>query len=209
MNKYLKLTLLMFALGARLIGSPVQAEYNDHSFTSEEVTASSYVNYFKYMVSSISYNSLSMACYYGCLDVLKNQIGSLENINGEYGQGYGLLHWAAQGGHVPVIEFLIDHGAVVNIIDRNHGSLPLHEAVRMGHYSAVKALLKKGSDVTTKNIFGLTPSNVAANKWAETNDEKYKKILDLLDKEFYDRFGDNVSKAYLMYCAFELLKVLI
>ncbi len=87
----------MFALGARLIGSPVQAEYNDHSFTSEEVTASSYVNYFKYMVSSISYNSLSMACYYGCLDVLKNQIGSLENINGEYGQGYGLLHWAAQG----------------------------------------------------------------------------------------------------------------
>ncbi|DBA00827.1 TPA: hypothetical protein N0F65_008470 [Lagenidium giganteum] len=51
------------------------------------------------------------------------------------------LHWAAKGGHVDVIEFLIEAGADARALDEN-GSLPLHITCWAGHIDATIALLK-------------------------------------------------------------------
>ena len=55
------------------------------------------------------------------------------------------LHWAAQDGHLEIVETLLATKAVdVNILD-NDGNNALHLAQRNGHLKIVEYLLKKGS----------------------------------------------------------------
>jgi ankyrin repeat protein len=76
----------------------------------------------------------------GDLEALKARLRP-EDMSLRDGNDATLLHWAARGGHVPVIEWLLSQGLSPNEQDQN-GETPLHVAVRHGHTQAVSALLK-------------------------------------------------------------------
>lgn len=62
------------------------------------------------------------------------------------------LH-AAVGGRNPaaMVELLIQHGVNVDVMD-NHGTAPLHTAIRSGDVAVAKALIEAGADVNAKNV---------------------------------------------------------
>ena len=70
------------------------------------------------------------------------------------------LHYAATGGHVPVIEYLLDQSAYIDAESPN-GTTPLMMAAKYGNASAVKILLEAGADPTVKNELALTALDFA------------------------------------------------
>lgn len=78
------------------------------------------------------------------------------------GNGKTPLHWAAQGGHAEIVEFLIERGAVVdsqNVADET----PLHYAAALGQSEVVKLLVAKGASLNPKTITGETPLHYSAD----------------------------------------------
>jgi len=73
------------------------------------------------------------------------------------------LHWAASGGHLDVVAYLLANGAQVDKTDDN-GWTPLHIAVSSGHEEVVRELVGAGADVNGKNDKGITPLHYAASK---------------------------------------------
>lgn len=62
------------------------------------------------------------------------------------------LHWAACGGHLPVVKLLLEHGASVHVKDPNFDGNPLHWALyawqgnkREAYYEVVSTLVKAGA----------------------------------------------------------------
>ena len=83
-------------------------------------------------------------------------------VNAPGGNGKAPLHWAAQGGHVEIVEFLIERGAVVdsqNVADET----PLHYAAALGHNEVVKLLIEKGASLDPKTRFGETPLHYSSD----------------------------------------------
>ncbi|KAI9434232.1 ankyrin repeat-containing domain protein [Lactarius indigo] len=66
------------------------------------------------------------------------------------------LHWAASGGHLDVIAYLLANGAGVDKTDDN-GWTALHIAVSSGHEEVVRELVGAAADVNKKNDKGITP----------------------------------------------------
>jgi ankyrin repeat protein len=64
-------------------------------------------------------------------------------------QGRAALHMAAQTGSVQAIQFLLTHGAKVDLRNSEYET-PLHEAAFYAHPEAVKALLDAGSNIHLK-----------------------------------------------------------
>jgi palmitoyltransferase len=56
------------------------------------------------------------------------------------------LHWAAINNRLNVAEYLICHGAPVDVFGGELNSTPLHWATRQGHLSMVTFLLKHGAN---------------------------------------------------------------
>jgi len=97
----------------------------------------------------------------GNLEVLKARLRP-EDLNLRDANDATLLHWAARGGHVPVIEWLLSQGLSPNERDQN-GETPLHVAVRHGHVEAVHTLLKAGADPNAATVTGSRPLHLAAH----------------------------------------------
>jgi ankyrin repeat protein len=74
--------------------------------------------------------------------------------------GWTPLHYAASGGHVPVIELLLDHSAYIDAESPN-GTTPLMMAAMYGSPEAVKALIQAGADPTLRNQLGLSALDFA------------------------------------------------
>merc|ERR1711976_121866 len=83
--------------------------------------------------------------------------------------GRPMICVAADYGHRHVIEYLIENGAKVNIVDK-FGMTPLLSAIFEGHTSCVELLLQKGAD---KN--GKAPDGNSYIDCAEK--EEIKKLL--------------------------------
>jgi ankyrin repeat protein len=73
----------------------------------------------------------------------------------EAGSGGTALLIAAEGGHVGVMELLINAGADVRVQDKQ-GDSPLMGAIRIGSLDAVRLLLKNGADVDQRDNAGRT-----------------------------------------------------
>ncbi|KAJ8129274.1 hypothetical protein O1611_g4358 [Lasiodiplodia mahajangana] len=119
-------------------------------------------------------NALHLASYTGQVECLRFFLDNGLVSNAEYAaRGYNCLHFAAIKGHSETSENLCSLGLDVNN-PANDGSLPIHFAVRNGHASAVKALLKCGSSARADG-FGMTPQMYATKLG-------YNKILEILDE---------------------------
>jgi ankyrin repeat protein len=70
------------------------------------------------------------------------------------------LHYAATGGHVEIIQLLLDESAYIDAESPN-GSTPLMMAARYGNAKSVQLLLNEGADVQVKNQLGLTALDFA------------------------------------------------
>lgn len=68
--------------------------------------------------------------------------------------GWTPLHYAAAGGHVPVIAFLLDENAYIDAQSPNR-TTPLMMAARHGHSEVVRLLVQAGADPTARNEAGI------------------------------------------------------
>ena len=84
-----------------------------------------------------------------------------EGVNVTYDHlGQTPLHFAALGGNLPVIDFLINEGLDVNIND-NLWTSPLQFACFSENYMAVEFLIEKRANVNNISIYGDTSINTA------------------------------------------------
>lgn len=64
------------------------------------------------------------------------------------------------GRHTDLINYLLDHGADVNVPDWP-GATPLHHALRNSDWELAKRLIKMGADVNAADFEGVTPLHLA------------------------------------------------
>ena len=73
------------------------------------------------------------------------------------------LHWAAQYGHLSVVEYLVYQKADINAQSSGYPSgTPLHLAAHNGHLSVVEYLVNQKADINAKDNICRTPLHYAA-----------------------------------------------
>ncbi len=83
-------------------------------------------------------------------------------INATDSEGLSALHRAVAGGK-KLVEFLLAHGAEVNVKDDKDGDTPLHVAA-ISDRDTAEVLIARGADVNAKNNHGDTPLYIAVLK---------------------------------------------
>ena len=78
------------------------------------------------------------------------------------------LHWAAGGGQLDVVTWLLAQGVDVDAKDR-FGSTPLHAAAFFGRTAVAEYLLDRGADVAAADKEGCAPLDLAAGQHLETS----------------------------------------
>ena len=100
---------------------------------------------------------LMLAALKGYLPLVKKLVAHDADVNKT---GWTPLHYAASGGHVAVIEFLLESSAYIDAESPN-GTTPLMMAAMYGSPEAVKVLIQAGADLTVKNQIGLSALDFA------------------------------------------------
>ena len=123
------------------------------------------------MVSSLSFfggcleKPIHHAAYEGDLKKVKEIIDRDPNeINVQDAQGFTPLHLASGKGHIEIVEFLLNHGADIELEIFN-GDTPLLVAARYaryGKYETIKTLLEHGAKVNHKDKHGRAALHDAA-----------------------------------------------
>ena len=105
---------------------------------------------------------LQHACKYGSLEVVKFLISkwNLDNDKQRY-----LIHYAASGGHLDIVEFMLEQDLdFANARDKD-GETPLHCACTYGHLGLVQFFVNESEmfniNLNARNKDGLTPFDVA------------------------------------------------
>ena len=96
-------------------------------------------------MSTTQVESLHDACAKGQLHIVREILQKDSDIANRLNKRIGFfrdtpLHTAARGGHVDILQLLLNHGASVNAVDIV-GDTPLHDAARWGHVKCVKVCL--------------------------------------------------------------------
>lgn len=100
---------------------------------------------------------LMLAALKGHLGLVQKLVDNDADVNKP---GWTPLHYAASGGHVPVIEYLLEHSAYIDAESPN-GTTPLMMAAMYGSPESVKSLIQAGADPTLKNQLGLSALDFA------------------------------------------------
>jgi len=100
---------------------------------------------------------LMMACLKGHIEMVRKLISRDADVNKT---GWTPLHYAATGGHVAIIELLLEQHAYIDAESPN-GTTPLMMAAHYGSPAAVNVLLEAGADPALKNQLGLTAIDFA------------------------------------------------
>ncbi|WBY02019.1 ankyrin repeat domain-containing protein [Ramlibacter tataouinensis] len=95
---------------------------------------------------------LMMAALKGHTDLARKLVEREADVNKP---GWAPLHYAATGGHLAIMELLLEHHAFIDAESPN-GTTPLMMAAHYGTPAAVKLLLDAGADTAMKNQLGLT-----------------------------------------------------
>lgn len=89
--------------------------------------------------------------------------------------GETVLHWPAHNGHVEVLSYLLDHGALINADEIGlYGGKPVHWAAEHSP-STLEVLLRRGADPVARNLMpgefeGYTPLHMCARQREEAID---------------------------------------
>lgn len=103
-----------------------------------------------------------MAAEKGFLSEVQNFVAGGVDVNAKTRGDVTPLHSAAANGHLPVVEWLLDHGAKVDArTQRQRGfpgaETPLQEAVERNHLAVAELLLKRGAKANIKTSEPNTP----------------------------------------------------
>ena len=115
----------------------------------------------KYMTHKESFCDV---CKEGHLDIVKAmQERTLMDLGSRDQRGLTPMHYAAENGHLPVVQYLCEQGA--NNEARSNGDrTPLHWAAVKDHLPVVKYLCKQGADKEASDTYGRTPLHWAAQE---------------------------------------------
>jgi ankyrin repeat protein len=102
-------------------------------------------------------SALMLAALKGYFEVCKTLIARDADVNKP---GWTPLHYAATGGHVAIVQLLLDSNAYIDAASPNE-STPLMMAAKYGSSEVVKLLLDSGADPAIKNMLGLTAMDFA------------------------------------------------
>jgi len=102
-----------------------------------------------------------------------------EVFNGTHkNTGYAIMHCAAEGGYIDVMNWLKARGASVNVkTSRRPKDEPIHFAAKYGKFEAMKWLKEQGADINAKNDFGYTPLHLAAGVY-DAYKERGERFID-------------------------------
>ena len=107
--------------------------------------------------------------------VEKQLIAGIEVNDGDELDSNTPLIWAAFMGQTEVVEWLIDHGAILS--NKNAmGITPLHAAAFAGRMETVRMLLDKGADLKARTAEGQTPRDLVAQEWNTDLQQTYREI---------------------------------
>ncbi|XP_028917316.1 fibronectin type 3 and ankyrin repeat domains protein 1 isoform X2 [Ornithorhynchus anatinus] len=107
-------------------------------------------------------DSLMLACYSGHLDIVQYLRAHGASWEARDLGGCTALHWAADGGHCHVIEWMLQDGCKVNVLDAVSGWSPLMRVSAVsGHRDVASLLIEAGADVNVRDKDGKTPLMVA------------------------------------------------
>jgi len=100
---------------------------------------------------------LMLAALKGHLALVKKLVERDADVNKT---GWTALHYAASGGHLQVIDFLLENSAYIDAESPN-GTTPLMMAAMYGNPESVKLLIQAGADLNVKNMVGMTALDFA------------------------------------------------
>lgn len=110
---------------------------------------------------------LSMAVMGGHIEAIKALLAAGEDINFRSpADGTTVLHFAAESGHVDMINFLVQSGADPDVGDLQLLT-PLHRAIRVKQNASAEALIKNGANVNARTTINMTPLHSAAGNLNE------------------------------------------
>ncbi|XQJ27244.1 ankyrin/TPR repeat protein [Leishmania guyanensis] len=142
---------------------------------------------------------LHWACHSGDLNCIGAVIYEFNvPINAVDKHGGTALFTALFMKKVDAVEFLVEHGATVNIAIAEDGSTPLHIAVEHANSECVRLLCSYGADVSAKNVEGKTPLDLAkvANNTNAVKELEKTQVLPEKRAEAAARFKNQGNKVF-------------
>lgn len=121
---------------------------------------------------------LMLAALKGRLEICKDLIARDADVNRP---GWTPLHYAATGGHIEVMQLLLDHHAYIDASSPN-GSTPLMMAAMYGTDNAVKLLIEAGADITVRNSLGFSALDFAKQAQREFAASLIQNALQLVNQ---------------------------
>ena len=117
-------------------------------------------NYVEDNTESID-NPLHEAAKRGNIGFMRECISNKVSVNGLDKAGSTSLHWAAHGGHIECLKFLLTQPRCEIDVQNKLGDTPIHSAAWKGHSEAVEILIEKGARADLRNKDGKTPYQLA------------------------------------------------
>ncbi len=121
-------------------------------------------------------SALMLAALRGDLPLVQALVAADADVNKP---GWTPLHYAATGGHVPVIEALLEAHAYIDATSPN-GSTPLMMAAMYGNVASVQVLIDAGADVYLRNEQGLDALAFAQRGHRRDSEALIRSVLDYL-----------------------------